>query len=202
MPLFVKPLRGDASIGVGAQSLVRDANELMQRVVAIHDEVNDAALAEEFIEGREFYVGILGNAEPRALPVIEMDFSGLPPDAPHVLGRRAKFDESSAEFRGTRAVVADLPPELVAKLQKISLAAYRALRVRDYGRVDLRLTDSGEAYVIEVNASCYLEEKGEFAMAARAAGIDYVELVNRIAELALQRFRRRTRPVAAELAAV
>jgi D-alanine-D-alanine ligase len=202
MPLFVKPLRGDASIGVEAASLVRDSGELMRRVLCIHDKVRDSALAEEFIEGREFYVGVLGNDAPTALPIIEMDFSGLPSGAPRVLDQRAKFDESSAEFKGTRAVLADLPDELRAKLHKVSLDAYRALRVRDYGRVDLRLTETGEPYVIEVNASCYLEEKSEFAMAARAAGIDYVELVNRIAELAMDRFRRRAQPVASEPAAV
>ncbi len=196
MPLFVKPLRADASIGVDeSRSLVRDANALMRRVLAIHDEVHDAALAEEFIEGRELYVAILGNDEPVALPIIEMDFSGLPDGAPHVLGARAKFDASSPEYQGTHAVVAELPDALRARVQRIALDAYRALRVRDYGRVDLRLTDSGQAYVIEVNAGCYLEEKSELAMAARAAGMSYATLVNRIAELAVERFDGRTHPI-------
>jgi len=197
MPLFVKPLRADASIGVDeTRSLVHDAGALMRRVVDIHREVNDAALAEEFIEGRELYVGIVGNDEPEALPIIEMDFSGLPDGAPHVLGERSKFDESSLEYKGTRSVVAALPDELRARVHKIALDAYRALRVRDYGRVDLRVTGAGEIYVIEVNASCYLEEKSELAMAARAAGVDYTTLINRIAELAADRFRRRAHPVA------
>lgn len=201
MPLFVKPLRADASIGVDEErSLVQDAGGLMRRVLAIHDEVNDAALAEEYIEGREFYVAILGNDTPAALPIVEMDFSGLPEGAPHVLGARAKFDESSPAYRGTRALLAQLPDELRARLHKLSLDAYRALGVRDYGRVDLRLTESGEAYVIEVNASCYLEQKSEFAMAAAAAGLDYTTLVNRIAELAVERFAARAAPAASEAA--
>jgi D-alanine-D-alanine ligase len=191
MPLFVKPLRADASIGVDdAHSLVRDADALWQRVGAIHEQVNDAALAEEFIAGRELYVSIVGNDAPVALPIIEMDFSGLPAGAPHVVGARAKFDERSVEYQGTHAVIAELPERLRAELVRISLAAYRALRVRDYGRVDLRLSDGGQAYVIEVNASCYLEQKGEFALAARAAGIEYTSLVNHIAELAIDRFSR------------
>ena len=197
MPLFVKPLRADASIGVDeSRSLVRDARALMRRVLDIHDQVNDAALAEEFIEGRELYVAIVGNDEPEALPIIEMDFSGLPDGAPHVLGQRSKFDEGSLEYQGTRAIVAELPDELRARVQEISLDAYRALGVRDYGRVDLRVTGAGEIYVIEVNASCYLEERSELAMAALAAGVDYTTLVNRIAELAVERFRRRAQPVA------
>jgi D-alanine-D-alanine ligase len=203
-PLFVKPLRMDASIGIDAHSLVRTSIELMDRVRTIQETVHDAALAEEYIEGREFYVGVLGNAAPLAFPPVEMDFSGLPDGAPHILGAKAKWDEGSPEYKGTRAVMPALPDELRARLQKVATGACRALRVRDYGRVDLRLTESGEVYVIEVNASCYLERSGEFARAAAAAGVDYVSLVNRIADLALERRRqpqnhrrrRRRRPVA------
>lgn len=188
MPLFVKPLRNDASIGIDAKtSLVRNAQELMEQVGRIQKELNDAALAEEYIEGREFYVGVLGNLEPVAFPPIEMDFSGLPDGAPRVLDARAKFDESSPEYQGTKAVLADIDDVLKARLQKVALDAYRALRVRDYGRIDLRLTDTGDIYVIEVNASCYLEQQSEFAMSAAADGIDHATLVNRIAELAIER---------------
>ncbi len=192
LPLFVKPLRMDASIGIDAGSLVRSTHELLERVALIHEKVRDAALVEEYIEGREFYIGVLGNQEPQAFPPIEMDFSGLPEGAPHVLDARAKWDEDSPEYRGTRAVLADLPDELRARLQKVAVDAYRALRVRDYGRIDLRLTDTGEPYVIEVNASCYLEKSSEFATAAAAAGLDHVRLVNRIAELAVERHARRS----------
>jgi D-alanine-D-alanine ligase len=187
LPLFVKPLRMDASIGIDKRSLVRSAIELMQRVKAIHEKVHDSALAEEYIEGREFYVGVLGNSQPLAFPPIEMDFSGLPDGSPHILDSRAKWDEKSREFKGTSAVLRDLPDELRARLQKVAVSAYRALRVRDYGRVDLRVTATGEIYVIEVNASCYLEQSSEFAISAAAAGTTYVALVNRIAELALER---------------
>jgi D-alanine-D-alanine ligase len=191
MPLFVKPLKADASIGISAKSLVHDATELMKRVVAIHEKVNDSALAEEYIEGREFYVGILGNRDPLAFPPIEMDFSGLPNGAPRVLDRRAKWTQGSAEYKGTRSIAADVSSELRARLRQVSLDAYRALRVRDYGRVDLRLTEAGDLYVIEVNANCYLEEASEFANAAAAAGLDYPALINRIADLAIERHRRK-----------
>jgi D-alanine-D-alanine ligase len=189
MPLFVKPARSDASIGVSKKSLVTDAVQLMRRVTAIHSELNDAALAEEYIEGREFYVGVLGNQQPQALPPIEVDFSGFPEGQPKVLGSRAKWEEGSAEYKGTKSVVAELPDELRARLQKVAVDAYRALRVRDYGRVDLRLTDTGEIYVLEVNASCYLEKSSEFAMAAAAAGLDYPRLIEKIVNLAVARNR-------------
>jgi D-alanine-D-alanine ligase len=187
MPLFVKPLRMDASIGIGASSLVHSTQELMERVREIHQKVNDSALVEEFIAGREFYVGVVGNHDPVAFPPIEMDFSGMPVGAPHVVDSKAKWDHTSDEYKGTKAVVADLPDDLRAKLQRVALDAYRALRVRDYGRIDLRLTEAGQVYVIEVNASCYLEKSGEFAAGASAAGIDYTALINRIVDLAVER---------------
>jgi D-alanine-D-alanine ligase len=194
MPLFVKPLRMDASIGIGKLSLVTDAMTLMKRVVKIHEELGDSALAEEYIDGREFYVGIIGNQDPQPLPPIEMDFSGLPEGMPRVADQRAKWEEGTVEYKGTNSVLAQIPDELRAKLWKVSLDAYRALRVRDYGRVDLRLTDTGDIYVLEVNANCYLEQGAEFAVAAGAAGIDYAELAPRIVDLAMERYARRKAP--------
>ncbi|HBI44787.1 MAG TPA: D-alanine--D-alanine ligase [Planctomycetales bacterium] len=191
MPLFVKPLRMDASIGISGKSLVHSTKEMIERVTHIHKTVNDAALVEEYIEGREFYVGVLGNQEPQAFPAIEMDFSGMPEGMAHVLDSKAKWDEKSAEYKGTKAILADIPDEVRARLQKVAVDAYRALRVRDYGRIDMRLTPTGEVYVIEVNASCYLEQTGEFSTSAEAAGMDYPTLINRIAELAFERYKSR-----------
>lgn len=188
MPLFVKPLRSDSSLGIGGKSLVHDAVALMERVSAIRKELNDSALAEEYIEGREFYVGVLGNGQPKALPPIEVDFTGFPEGVPKVLDSKAKWDEGSKEYKGTKSVLANLPDELRARLQKVAVDAFRALRVRDYGRVDLRLTDTGDIYVLEVNASCYLEKSSEFAMAAAAAGLDYPRLIERIVNLTLERY--------------
>jgi D-alanine-D-alanine ligase len=193
MPLFVKPLRSDASLGIGGKSLVQDWSGLMERVNAIRREVDDAALAEEFIDGREFYVGVIGNSQPKALPPVEIDFTGFPEGVPKVMDSKAKWDERSKEYKGTRSVLAQLPDELRARLQKVAVDAYRALRVRDYGRVDLRLTDTGDIYVLEVNASCYLEKNSEFAMAANAAGLDYLRLIERIVDLAVARRKKGNR---------
>lgn len=188
MPLFVKPLRSDSSLGIGGKSLVHDAVALMERVTAIRKELNDSALAEEYIEGREFYVGVLGNGQPKALPPIEVDFTGFPEGVPKVLDSKAKWDEDSKEYKGTKSVLANLPDELRARLQKVAVDAFRALRVRDYGRVDLRLTDTGDIYVLEVNASCYLERSSEYAMSAAAAGLDYPRLIEKIVNLTLERY--------------
>jgi D-alanine-D-alanine ligase len=188
MPLFVKPLTADASIGIDGDSLVRDTTSLMKRVIAIHEKIKDSALVEEYIEGRELYVGVLGNREPLPLPPVEVDFTGFPEGEPRILGTKAKWKKNSAEYKGTKSVMADLPDELRARLQKTAVEAYRAVRVRDYGRVDLRLTETGDIYVIEVNASCYLEKDSEFAMAAQAAEIEFPDLVERIVELAIERY--------------
>jgi D-alanine-D-alanine ligase len=196
MPLFVKPLRMDGSIGIDAKALVHSSEELMKRVSFIHKEVHDAALAEEYIEGREFYVGVLGNEEPQALPALEMDFSQLPEEKPHIVDARAKWDENSAEYQGTNIRLAELAGDVAARLKKVALDAYRALWVRDYGRIDLRLADTGEIHVIEVSASCYLERSSEFATAAAAAGIDHPDLVDRILALAVRRFAARGERVA------
>src|SRR5690606_31459552 len=193
MPLFVKPLRMEASIGIDERSLVRNTQQLMERVLYIHRTFGDAALAEEYIEGRELYVGIIGNEQLTALPPIEMDFSGLATGAIQIMDNKAKFDQTSDRYHGTKPVFPDLEPELKARLQRVSMAAYRALRVRDYGRVDLRLTETGEIFVIEVNANCYLEKDSEFARAAAAHGIEYSDLLDRIAQLALERWKHRSR---------
>src|SRR5581483_10710953 len=130
-----------------------------------------------------------GNQSLIALPAIEMDFSGLPPGEPRFLDRKAKFARRSVRYKGTKSVLAQIPVELQARLQKVALAAYKAVFVRDYGRVDLRLTEGGEIYVIEVNASCYLEKDSEFSMAASAAGIKYPELCQKILDLACERWK-------------
>jgi D-alanine-D-alanine ligase len=188
LPLIVKPLRMDASIGIDSKSLVRTTAEMMERVLAIHKDVKDAALVEEYVDGREFYVGVLGNDNPVAFPPIEMDFSKLEEGLPRILDGAGKWDENSPQYKGTEAILADLPDEMRARLQQAALEAYRALRVRDYGRIDMRLTEAGEIYVIEVNASCYLEQSAEFATAAAASGLAYPELIERIVQEAMKRY--------------
>jgi len=187
-PMFLKPLRMDASIGISAKSIVRNKKELTERINAIH-KLKDSALAEEYIEGREFFVGLLGNNAPQILPVLEVDFSGMPEGAPNILDAKAKWDTESAEYKGSKVVLAQIDAALTEKIQAIALEAYKALRVRDYGRVDLRMDEAGNVYVIEVNASCYLERSSELAMAAKAAGIEYEDLLERIVQLALERRR-------------
>lgn len=184
-PVFVKPMRGDASLGVHDSSLVRNYENLVERVDFIHKSLQDVALVEEYIEGREFYVGVLGNNPAEALPIIEMDFSKLPQGYPHIYGWEAKFDHASRQYDSVNAIVAtDLAPEVRYRITTAALEATYALQVRDYARVDIRLAQDGIPYVIEVNANPYLEQTSAFAIAALQAGMGYNTLIQRIVEIA------------------
>ena len=194
-PLIVKPPQEDASLGITQKSIVHDVKELLEKIAELQSEYQQPALAEQFIEGREFYVGVLGNANARALPVIELDFSKYPTDRPRIASWAAKWgdegDEKGAEFEGTQSVFPEhLPDDLTKRLQKAALDAFHALRLRDYARVDMRVNEAGEVYVIEVNPNCYLEAKSEFARAAEKDGLSYDALVAQIVELASARYAR------------
>ena len=194
-PLIVKPPQEDASLGVTTKSVVSNVGELLARMDAIRTEFQQPVLVEQFIEGREFYVGVLGNDAPRALPVIELDFSKFPADRPRVASWNAKWgtdgEGAGEEYAGTAAVFPEgLDAELAKRMQDVAVRAYRALRLRDYGRVDLRVNEGGEIYVIEVNPNCYLERDAEFARAAAKDGESYDELIARIVELATARYAR------------
>jgi D-alanine-D-alanine ligase len=198
-PLIVKPPQEDASVGVTTKSVVKDVRELLATMDALQREFQSPVLVEEFVEGREFYVGVLGNVSPEALPVIELDFSSFPPDRPKIASWEAKWGEggtgdageTGAEFAGTRSVFpTDVPEELAERMQAVAVEAFNALRLRDYGRVDLRVTDKEEIYVIEVNPNCYLEKTAEFSRAAEKAGLAHDALIARILELATARYAR------------
>ena len=194
-PLIVKPPQEDASLGITGKSVVNNVQELLGKIAEMQTEFGQPALVEEFIDGREFYVGVLGNANVKALPVIELDFSGFPADRPKIASWEAKWgdagDGKGAEFAGTKSVFpTDVPEELIGKMQSVAVDAFHALRLRDYARIDLRVTPEGDVYIIEVNPNCYLERTAEFSMAAEKAGMDHPALIERILELAIGRYSR------------
>jgi D-alanine-D-alanine ligase len=194
-PLILKPPQEDASLGITQKSIVNDVKELLETISSLQTEYQSPVLAEEFIDGREFYVGVLGNSNVQALPIIELDFSKFPKGLPKIASWSAKWgedgDEKGAEFAGTQSIFpTDLPDELAGRIKQVAIDAFQALRLRDYARVDLRVTESEKIYVIEVNPNCYLETKSEFASAALKEGIEYPALINRIVELASARYSR------------
>ncbi|MFL5581191.1 MAG: ATP-grasp domain-containing protein [Gemmatimonadaceae bacterium] len=194
-PLIVKPPQEDASLGITQKSVVRDVRELLHKIGEMQSAFGQPALVEEFVEGREFYVGVLGNVNAKALPVIELDFSGFPADRPKIASWEAKWgdagDAKGAEFEGTKSIFpTDVPDDLLSRMQAVAVESFQALRLRDYARIDLRVTEGGEIYVIEVNPNCYLEAGSEFSRAAARDGLEHPALVARIAELALARYAR------------
>jgi D-alanine-D-alanine ligase len=194
-PLLVKPPQEDASLGITQKSIVNDVKELLDVISSTQQEYQSAVLVEEFIDGREFYVGVIGNSKVEALPIIELDFSKFPAGLPKIASWEAKWgddgDEKGAEFEGTKSVFpSDLPEELTKKIQQVAIDSFQALRLRDYARVDLRVTPNEEVYVIEANPNCYLEQNSEFARAAQKGGLEYTALIGRIVELASARYSR------------
>jgi D-alanine-D-alanine ligase len=187
-PVIVKPAREDGSIGIEFSAVVSSIRELMERMDWLHANFNSPVLIEEYIEGRELYVGVLGNDNPEALPVVELDLSKLPDGTPRIAAAEVKWGKGTKAYRDTKSAVAtDLPEETVLALQQTAVAAYQALELRDYGRVDMRLKPDGRVHVIEVNPNPWLSSKAEFAMAARKAGRNYLQLVEEIVELAMAR---------------
>ena len=187
-PVIVKPAREDGSIGIEFSAVVSSIKELMERMDWLHANFDSPVLIEEYIDGREMYVGVIGNDKAEALPVIELDLSKLPDGTPRIAAAEVKWGKGTKAYRDTKSAVAtDLPEEIVASLQQTAIAAFQALELRDYGRVDMRLQPDGRVHVIEVNPNPWLSSRAEFAMAARKAGRTYPQLVEEIVELAQAR---------------
>ena len=188
-PVIVKPCSGGGSVGIDAGSVVHHRQEMLERARLIQDELHCPALVEQYVEGRELYVGILGNDPPVALPLVELDLSRLPEGMPHIAGREVKWVTETEAYKVTRSAIAtDLDEQLAASAKEAALGAYRALQLRDYARIDLRLAPDGKLYVIDANPNPWLVVEAEFALAAREAGRSYTELVGEIVEVALARY--------------
>ena len=187
-PVIVKPAREDGSIGIEFSAVVNSIRELGERMDWLHQHFDSPVLVEEYIEGREMYVGVIGNEKPEALPVIELDLSKLPEGTPRIAGAEVKWGKGTKAYKDTKSAIAtDLPEETVAALNQAAIGAYRALELRDYGRIDMRLQPDGRVHVIEANPNPWLASRAEFAMAARKSGRTYTELVAEIVELAMAR---------------
>jgi D-alanine-D-alanine ligase len=187
-PVIVKPAREDGSIGIEFSAVVNSIRELMERMDWLHANFDSPVLIEEYIEGREMYVGVIGNDKPEALPVVELDLSKLPDGTPRIAAAEVKWGKGTKAYRDTKSAVAtDLAEETMLLLQQTAVAAYQALEVRDYGRVDMRLQPDGRVQVIEVNPNPWLSSRAEFVMAARKSGRSYPRLIEEIVELAMAR---------------
>ena len=172
--MIVKPNSEDGSLGIGMNAVVFDKAELQRRVTEVIQRYEQPALIEEYIEGREFNIAIYDSSEPRALPVSEIDFSGMPEGTPHICSYEAKWHEESLLFLRTPPVCpARIDGALVARLQKTALDAFLVMGCRDYARIDFRIADNGEIYILEVNPNPDISQSAGYARALAAAGIDY-----------------------------
>jgi D-alanine-D-alanine ligase len=180
-PLIVKSLTLDASIGISQASVVDDDGHLVERVRFIHDHLGTDALVEEYIEGRELYVGVLGNDRLQLMPVWELDFSGMPEEARKIATERLKWSLTyQKKHRIVSGPAKDLPPEVLKDITGVCKRVYRNLRQSGYGRIDLRLRGDGKVFVMEANPNPQLAYGEDFAESAETAGIEYGPLLERI----------------------
>jgi D-alanine-D-alanine ligase len=192
-PVIVKPKREDGSIGIEFNAVVGSIKEMMERIDALHADLDSPVLIEEYIEGRELYVSVLGNDPPEALPVVELNLSDLAPGMPRIAGTEVKWGRGTEAYQRTKLrVPKDLPEATLTHIEETAVSAFRALEIRDYGRVDIRLAEDGTIYTLEVNPNPWLHSTAEFAMAARESGRDLGRLVEEIVDLAITRYRGKT----------
>jgi D-alanine-D-alanine ligase len=185
-PLFIKPLREEASYGISQDSFVESNEALEERVRFIHERMNQEALAEEYIEGRELYVSILGNGRLRVFPYREVIFSEIPEGQPRFSTFKAKWDDAYRKRWGIQNIFAEaLPNGATQRVATICRAVYRALRIRGYGRIDLRVTPEGEIIILEANPNPNLDPEDEFAQSAMKGGLSYDRMIQRILNLGL-----------------
>jgi len=188
LPLIVKSLSVDASFGISQASVVETDEKLAERVTFIHEKVGTAAIAEQYIEGRELYVGVLGNDRLRVLPVWELKFGKMAQSARHIATEKVKHDTNYQERLGILDGPAkDLTPDMRSRIQRIAKRVYRTLELDGYARIDFRLSADGTPYFIEANPNPEIAKSQEFATAARHDGLAYPDLLHRILALGISR---------------
>jgi len=187
-PAIVKPNQEDASSGIYKDAVVFDRESLDQKVSKIINSYQQPALVEEFIQGREFNVAVLQSDSLQALPVSEIDFSGMPKDAPHICSYEAKWFQDHVLYITTPPICpAPIEDSRREKLQQYALAAFQAMGCRDYGRVDFRMRDNGDIFVLEVNPNPDTSLDAGYCRALKAAGIEHVQFWGQMIENALRR---------------
>jgi len=189
-PILIKPLKEEASLGISQASFVENDEQFKERVQFIHEKIVNDAIAEEYIEGRELYVSVMGQHRLDVFPIRELIFKEVPPDEPKIATYRAKWDEEYRKRWGLQNQFAEgLDPAVVANIQKTCKRIYHLLTIDGYARLDLRLTPKNEVYFIEANPNPILAADEDFAQSAQKAGLTYPQLIERIIRLAMKAAR-------------
>jgi D-alanine-D-alanine ligase len=184
-PLFIKPLKDEASYGISQDSFVENDQAFEERIRYIHERMQQAALAEEYIEGRELYVSIMGNRRLQVFPIREVIFSKIPEDRPRFSTFKAKWDAAYRQRWGIENTFAgQLPNGMTERIGRVCKRVYRALHMRGYGRIDLRLTPDNRIFILEANPNPNLASDDEFAQSVIKTGLTYKELIQQILKLA------------------
>ncbi len=190
LPLIVKPLREEASRGISQASVVDSEEALIERVKFIHERIKDDAIVEEYIEGREFYVSLLGNRRIQVFPLREMKFGNFDSDEPRIATYKAKWDYDYRQKWDIRNEFAGrLANGLAEKVQETCKRAYRVLNMNAYARFDIRITPDSKIYILEANANPCLDAYDELGQSAQKAGISYNKLIDKILKLALDKVK-------------
>jgi D-alanine-D-alanine ligase len=188
LPLIVKSLNEDASMGIAQASVVETDEALAERVAFIHERIGTAAIAEQYIEGRELYVGVLGNDRRRLLPIWELSFGDLPPGSRPIATEKVKHDIAYQERRGVlEGPAKDLPPHVAERIRTLVKRICRTLELDGYARIDFRLSATNVPYFIEANPNPEIAQNEEFARSAAHDGIKYPDLLNRVMALGIAR---------------
>jgi len=188
LPLIVKSLNEDASYGISQASVVDTDDKLAERVAFIHERIGTAAIAEQYVEGRELYVGVLGNDRLRVLPIWELEFGNMAQGAWRIATEKVKHDPGYQERRGIlHGPAKDLTPELRARINRTAKRIFRTLELDGYARIDFRLSADGIPYFLEANPNPEIAQSQEFAAAALQDGIAYTDLLHRILALGMRR---------------
>jgi D-alanine-D-alanine ligase len=189
-PLVVKPIKEEASYGISRASFVENADDLRERVSFIHDKYNSAAIAEEYIDGREIYASIMGNLRLKVFPIRELVFREVPPNEPKIATYKAKWDDEYRKRWGLTNQFADgLEAGLLKEIEDTCKRIYRLLTIEGYARIDLRLTSDNKLYFIEANPNPHLAADEDFAQSASKAGLPYSQLIDAITRLGLNTMR-------------
>ena len=192
-PVIVKPLQSDASVGIAQASVVQDEASLLERVTLVHERFHQPAIAEEFVDGRELYVSVIGNGdELEILPITEMVFDKRKTRTEErIATKSAKWDEDYRARKGIRNVFArPIAASVRERIESICRTAFRALWLRDYARLDVRLAPDGEVWFLEANANPFISYGHDMANAAEKAGLDYYGFVQRLVDVAMARHER------------
>ena len=185
-PLIVKSLFFEASAGISQASVVENADQLVRRVQFIHDNLGTAAIVEQFIDGRELYVGVLGNERLDVFPVWEMSFAQMPDNRWRIATERVKWSTQYQKKHGIMTEAATLDAAAIDRIQRIAKRTYRALDLSGYARIDIRMDDEGGVFVLEANPNPNLAYGEDFAESAEVSGVSYERLLERILTLGLR----------------